>query len=300
MNYSLLPLNARLVMMVLLVMTTALFLSLALGNAKSWQEISWLDVSGEGGIALLTLVWIFFLLVSRPPGRVTSLLVSGLSFFMFSALLDLLDEFMRYPQANWLSLIESIPAPIGMIMMTWALYQWHQEQLTLNAQLRRREARYREHLQVDWVTRLYSADYMREQLSNKLTDPNSARLAVVMLDIDDFDHFNRRYGDAEGDRLLREISELILMNIRQTDLACRYAGDRFILMLPDTLPATARTLAEQICTAIRHLAFKAKESGEAVYHTLSFAVESVRDDDRVEDLLGRVNQRLDLARQGQG
>ncbi|GGO75231.1 GGDEF domain-containing protein [Bowmanella pacifica] len=296
MNYSLLPLHRTRICLVLCIALAAILLSLTQGQLKTWPEISWLDITGEGGVAVLTLVWLFFLFVSRPPGRVTDMLVVGLSCFMFSALLDLLDEFIRQENGHWLSVVESIPAPFGMIMMTWALYQWHQEQLTLNAQLRRREAQSRQHHQVDWVTRLYDADYLRAHLAKQLQVSHS--LSVLMLDIDNFDQFNRRYGGQEGDRLLREMSELILMNIRQSDLACRYAGDRFIVLLPDTPRPAAITLAAQIKESIRHFAFKTRENGETVFHTLSSALVSAVNTDQVEPLLQRLNRQLELSRQG--
>lgn len=296
MNYSLLPFHSKRIGLVLCIALSAILLSVSQGELKTWQEISWLDIIGEGGVAVLTLVWLFFLFVSRPPGRVTDMLVLGLCCFMFSALLDLLDEFIRQASGHWLSVVESIPAPFGMIMMTWALYQWHQEQLTLNEQLRRREAQSRQHHQVDWVTRLYDADYLREHLAKQLQASHS--LSVLMLDIDNFDQFNRRYGSQEGDRLLREMSELILMNIRQSDLVCRYAGDRFIILLPDTPRATAITLSAQIKESIRHFAFKTFGTGEAVFHTLSSALVSAVNTDQVEPLLQRLNRQLELSRQG--
>jgi hypothetical protein len=76
--------------------------------------------------------------MSRPSGKVTNLLVIGLSLVTFSAILDLFDEFMAPISAiNWISLFESIPAAIGMFVMTYALYLWHLEQLALNQQLER-------------------------------------------------------------------------------------------------------------------------------------------------------------------
>lgn len=272
----------------------AVSLSFGLGEMKYWHEIAWLDVIGEGSVAAFTMLWIFFLLVSRPPGKVTTFLVLGLSCFMFSALLDVFDEFSEYHEfASRLGLFESIPAAFGMLLMSYALYQWHQEQLVLNKQLRRREATYREHEQVDRVTQLYSADYMRDRLDNQLTEADRD-FSVIMLDIDDFDRFNRDFGHEQGDRLLREISELILMNLRPRDLACRYAGDRFVLHLPDTNTLTANELAEQIKHSVNSLAFKANQNSAPVYNTLSYAVESVLSGDGVESILRRVNQRLEL------
>lgn len=299
MDLALLERHQRLFCAACASVTLSLSLGLGLGQLKELSEISWLDIIGEGSIALLSLVWIFFILISRPPGKVTSALVLGLSCFLFSANLDLVDEVMAYEQAaEVLSMIESIPAGIGMLIMSYALLQWHKEQLILNKQLQKRESLLRQHDQVDFTTSLYSADYMRNQIASELKSRVKPEFCVVMLDINNFDLFNRRFGYERGDLLLREISDSILMNLRSTDLACRYAGDRFILMLPDTDLATAQDIATQIRNAIASIAFKPEHCGEPVYQGLTFAAESAQSGDASDSLLQRVNQRLERLKQG--
>ena len=299
MNFSLLARHQVLVSVVAACLSLSVSLSFGLGELKMWAEIQWLDIVGEGSLALFSLLWIVVLLMSRPPGRVTTGLVIGLSCFLFSALLDLFDEFVHYQAAAaGLSVIESIPAAFGMVIMSYALYHWHQEQLALNRQLQRRELGVREHEQIDFITQLYRADYMRGQIDMQLRTKQGSHFSIVMLDIDNFDAFNRSYGSSEGDRLLREMSELILMNLRNTDLACRYAGDRFVLLLPDTDLAVAEELAQQVKSAISHLAFKPQPCNKAVYHTVSHAAELAQPADGVDALIGRVNQRLNLSKQG--
>ena len=297
MNFSLLARHQRLISLVAACLSVSISLSFGLGELKSWQQIEWLDVLGEGSVALLSLVWIMAILASRPAGKGTTVLVVGLSCFLFSALLDWFDEFVHYQAAaEGLSVIESVPAAFGMFIMSYALYQWHQEQLALNRQLQRRETGWREHQQIDFITQLYRIDYMRGQIDMQLRTKDGSDFSIVMLDIDNFDGFNRRFGTGEGDRLLREMSELILMNLRNTDLACRYAGDRFILLLPNTDLSQAQELAQQIKAAIGHLAFKPAQQATAVYHTLSFAAEMARVNDEVEAIISRVNQQLNAAK----
>ncbi|MFT2091210.1 GGDEF domain-containing protein [Paraglaciecola sp. 2405UD69-4] len=298
MNFSLLVHHQRLFSITCASLALSLSLSLGLGEAKPIKDISWLDIIGEGSVALLSLAWIFFLLVSRPPGRVTSALVLGLSCFLFSANLDLIDEVMSYHDAaTVLSMVESIPSAIGMLIMSYALYQWHKEQLMLNKQLQKREQALRQHHQIDFVTALYSADYMRTQIDLALQHEHPPEFTVAMLDIDDFDVFNRKFGHEQGDMFLRELSDLILMNLSAADLACRYAGDRFILLFPDTDLITAQRVANQIKTAIANIAFKPSSSKESFYHRLSFAVEKAQPDDNTEALLKRVNSSLEVAKQ---
>jgi diguanylate cyclase (GGDEF)-like protein len=298
MNFSLLARHHTLFSVVAACLLLSVGLSFGLGELKSEQEISWLDIFGEGSIASLSMIWLFFILASRPPGPVTTGLVLGLSCFMVSALLDLFDEFVYYQAAAaGLSLIESLPAGVGMMIMSYALLRWHQEQLALNRQLYRREANFREHQKIDHITQLYRADYMRGRIDMQLRTKDGSYFSIMMLDIDNFDAFNRQYGPEEGDRLLREISELILMNLRNTDLACRYAGDRFILLLPDTNLILAEELAQHIRQAISHLAFKPSQQFSPVYHSMTIATEIARAGDVVESIISRVNQRLDTYKQ---
>ncbi|MDO6567553.1 diguanylate cyclase [Alteromonas sp. 1_MG-2023] len=242
----------------------ACFLSLTFGNAKSIAIISGLDIVGEGSVVLLTLGWVLAVLASRPPGKVTSLLVVGLVFFLFSMFLDLLDEFMKYPDsALWLSMIESIPAAIGMVVMTAALYLWHLEQRAINLQLRRREWDYRDHEEIDPITQLYRGDYWQSRVASLQEKGEEGFVAII--DINEFSYFNQRYGQAEGDRYLHEVAQLVVMNLRQQDLACRYAGDRFALLLPNVNAAQANDILKEIRISIGHVAFRYKSDTAAIY-----------------------------------
>ncbi|NTS77626.1 diguanylate cyclase [Catenovulum sp. SM1970] len=275
MNFSLLKLHGQLIAIVLgLILLSLLFIS-QVAVVKTVNEIDWQDILGEGGICIITLVWIFFILISRPAGSVTNLLVIGLAFFHVSSLLDVLDEFFIYPSEHqWLSIYEAWPAPVGMVFMTIGLYFWHQEQLALNKQLTRRERYYREHSLSDYITGLYSAEYMNDQINREYTKAqrNETNFSILMLDMDGFGSFVRLYGDKQGDRLLGEIAELILMNIRTVDLACRYAGDRFVVLLPDVDTFSAREIAMQIQDSIAHLAFKPERTAKAIYHSISVSM----------------------------
>ncbi|MDY6883365.1 MAG: diguanylate cyclase [Pseudomonadota bacterium] len=246
------------------IVAIAISLALFLGNPKQSADISGLDIVGEGSIVLLTLAWILAALASRPPGKVTSLLVFGLGFFLFSATLDFLDEFLCYPDdAHWISMIESYPAAVGMVVMTAALYQWYLEQRALNLQLRRREWDYRDHDKIDPITQLYRAEYWKEQIQKLQQFNKSAVLAII--DINNFSLFNQQYGYTEGDRYLHEIAQLLVMNLRQHDLACRYAGDRFAILLPDVSPTQADIIIDEIKASIQHLAFRHQLNTNAIY-----------------------------------
>ncbi|WP_039912746.1 GGDEF domain-containing protein [Cellvibrio mixtus] len=247
----------------------------ALGDTKRWNVINWLDVISEGGAALLALVWLLLILQSRPAGRVTQWLSLGLSCIFLAGFQDWLDEFITFPDAAlWDHWVESGLMPIGLGLLTLGIYHWHQEQIAINEQLRKRERLFREHRGLDFITQLNGATYLRKQLQQELSTHyhSHSSLALVFIDIDYFDDTNRRYGHQEGDRFLQALGEFILLNIRGTDLLCRYAGDRFALVLPNTGRIMAEALSAEITRALHHFAFKSRTQGESIFHTASIGI----------------------------
>jgi diguanylate cyclase (GGDEF)-like protein len=71
-----------------------------------------------------------------------------------------------------------------------------------------------------------------------------------MMDLDGFKRINDRYGHLAGDQYLREVSSAIRAQLRSADLACRYGGDEFCLLLPETELDGAKTIAERIRQAV--------------------------------------------------
>ena len=291
-NSMQLALNKRWMAFTLCVFGFAIWLSLSHGTAKMLSEVAVLDVIGEGSIVLLTLGWIIAALASRPPGNVTTQLVVGLNCFMFTAMLDLLDEFEHYSEAStWLSMIESVPAGIGMLIMSYALYGWHLEQRALNQQLRRREWDYRSYQQIDDITHLYRADYWRARFADWQQLQQSGH--VIVLDINDFSRFNRMYGQKEGDRFLKEVAQLLTMNIREQDLACRYAGDRFVLLMPGLTHNEAQEISRELQACIRHVAFRCNSQTTAIFTSARTVFSPVNEKTDITGLLRYLNRQLD-------
>ncbi|WP_111493508.1 GGDEF domain-containing protein [Marinobacter bohaiensis] len=281
-----------------LVANLSLVACLALGDTKTWAEIQWLDVFGEGGGALMVLAWLVMVLGSRPAGRVSNLMFAGIAFIFLAMWQDALDEFIRMPPGQWWDTwLESASLPIGMALLTLGLFHWHREQLVISEQLRKRERHFREHKEVDRLTQLASVGYLRRQLGQELGRAREAGTPVclLMVDIDRFDDLNRRFGTREGDRLLQAMAQLIVMNIRQTDLVCRYAGDRFAVLLPNTGEVLARILARQIEAAASHFAYKTSLEGETAYHTVSVGT-ALALNASPQDLLERANRDLAWAK----
>lgn len=247
-TFETLALHSRKLLTIGLITLLLLAVNLLLGEIKYWGEIDWVDVIGEGGSAIAVATWMLLILGSRPTGRVSNLLSIGLAIMFFALLQDSLDEFIRVSDsAMWSNWLESFAMPMGILILTYGLYHWHQEQLVISRQLRNRERIFRAHDSVDQITHLGKADYLKRVLEHAIKDHqrHQAPLTLMILDIKDFDAFNLQYGMREANLLLDSIAQLITLNIRQADLLCRYAGDRFALVLPNTDQQQAGVLAAE-------------------------------------------------------
>lgn len=227
------------------------------GTVKPFATWHWMDIVDEGGTALMALVWCLTVLASRPDGRVTRLLAGGLACITLGSWADCLDEFWRIDkQALWDNALEGL-VPAGMLVLTAGLYFWRREQAHLADHLRKRERLFRSHRPFDRVTQLADAAYLRAQLRR-------TEGAVVLLDIDGFHRINREHGRAEGDRVLQAVAHMLLLNLRNEDLLCRYAGDRFAVLMPGLDVAAATQAARHLCAMVGAMRYHAGERHVAV------------------------------------
>ena len=92
---------------------------------------------------------------------------------------------------------------------------------------------------------------------------------LLMFDVDDFKDYNDAYGHLEGDQALKEISQAVKRNLRTVDKICRYAGDEFVIILPETNILQAEVIAEKIKVVVENLKLKkvlTLSMGIAAYH----------------------------------
>lgn len=100
----------------------------------------------------------------------------------------------------------------------------------------------------DPLTHLYNRRYMTETLDLELRRAERKKLTagIIMVDIDHFKDFNDRFGHAAGDELLRALGDLLHAHLRAGDIACRYGGEEFVLVLPEATSAVTTERAEQL------------------------------------------------------
>ena len=120
--------------------------------------------------------------------------------------------------------------------------------------LRLRE-KLREQATVDVLTGLYNRRFLDEVLARELhrAARRKSPLCVAMLDLDHFKRFNDTFGHEAGDSLLRDVGQVLRDKLRKSDISCRYGGEEFVLVFPDSNLADTRIRVEQIVAFVKQL-----------------------------------------------
>ena len=105
----------------------------------------------------------------------------------------------------------------------------------------------------DGLTGLYNRRYMEDALDREIhrAERSGKPVAVVMMDIDHFKYFNDKFGHDAGDFVLSALARAVMQNIRPSDMACRYGGEEFCVVLPEATLKCGHERAEKMRLAIR-------------------------------------------------
>jgi diguanylate cyclase (GGDEF)-like protein len=111
---------------------------------------------------------------------------------------------------------------------------------------------------IDGLTGLWNRAYFDQRLpaEQALMNRSTRPLACLMVDIDHFKRLNDRHGHPFGDEVLREVARAVGDGCRAHDVVCRYGGEEFAVLLPDTSQEQALTLAQRLCETVRGLRFE--------------------------------------------
>lgn len=146
---------------------------------------------------------------------------------------------------------------------------------------------------VDGLTGVYNVRHFKSLLQTEITlaknDP-IMKIAVVMMDIDHFKHFNDTYGHQAGDFILKEIAALLKNSVRSSDIVARYGGEEMIILLMGADLKTATFIAEKIRESIEKYKFSYGKNSFNV--TASFGVAVFKNSDSIDSLIGRADQAL--------
>lgn len=113
----------------------------------------------------------------------------------------------------------------------------------------------------DPLTNLFNRRYMEDTLSREIrrAERHGTVLGMIMLDLDHFRRFNNNFGHEAGDLVLQELGKFLQQNIRKEDIACRFGGEEFILILPGASLEITRKRAEKLLHDVQNLQITYKD-----------------------------------------
>jgi len=121
-------------------------------------------------------------------------------------------------------------------------------------------------------------------------------LSLVLIDVDHFKKINDNFGHQIGDQVLRSIVATLTTALRRYDVICRYGGEEFLVMLPNTELSMALETAERLRQLVAESEVSPEES-ETIKMTISLGVSSLQPDDSLDNLVYRADNALYLAKQ---
>ena len=129
-----------------------------------------------------------------------------------------------------------------------------------------------------WFNSMFKRQFIRSSINN-------GPFSVIMADIDHFKKLNDTYGHLTGDQVLYEVAHIITKNIRPAEMACRYGGDEFVIVLPDEDIETAKLMADRLLEAMRK-ALPIPCGDKDIFHpTLSMGLAEMKSDQTPEMLI---------------
>jgi diguanylate cyclase (GGDEF)-like protein len=178
------------------------------------------------------------------------------------------------------------------ILLTVAVFDVIRRELHEKEAALAREKYYIDLSRTDALTGLYNRRHLSETVKRMETERSMPIVTtLIMIDIDNFKVINDTYGHQVGDSILAAVGKHIRGRIRKSDIACRYGGDEFLLILPGGGQESAMRICEGIKEDLQENDFRS-ESGERVVVTLSVGITESRLEDSFDGMFLRADAAL--------
>jgi len=147
----------------------------------------------------------------------------------------------------------------------------------------------------DALTGLHNRRYMENHLGTLMEQAimRCRPLSILILDIDFFKAVNDTHGHSAGDEVLEEFARRLKKAVRGIDLACRYGGEEFVVVMPDTDIAMATAVAERLRRRIAAEPFPINRNARTAKVTISIGIAAMRSsEDKPAEIIKRADQAL--------
>ncbi len=189
----------------------------------------------------------------------------------------------------------SLTGVVGLLLASYVRSRNMQTERAYSTHLEELSQRLRNLAYHDSLTDLYNHRYFYGQLSHEVERAHryGRPVSIILLDLDNFKTVNDTYGHLMGDKLLALIARIISDQVRGGDIAARYGGDEFAIILPDTPRAAAEATADKLAKAIASGRTNAGPLSESLPLSASWGVACCPDEARtVSELLQLADDRV--------
>ncbi len=184
---------------------------------------------------------------------------------------------------------------LSLVYSHWAkmIHVYNSKLLQINKKLTLKSRKFEKIAATDPLTGLYNRMKFLELFVSEYTVMVQRKntLSLLLMDLDHFKQINDRYGHNIGDMVLRQVSNLLLHELRNVDIVCRWGGEEFVVLLPAADKEAALHIAEQLRSTVESLSF---ESIPKV--TASIGISHIEENDTLQDVIERADKALYMAK----
>jgi len=275
-------------------------ITLAVTSYPVVKQLRYDDMFFEGLLMSQYIIWIMLLPSIVENDALYIKLQIGLLFQFTHTYSDFIDEVFHIG-GGIVGHLENVTQPIGITIISYGLIKYFFKQKHHIEKIKTEKQAYYDDSIKDSLTGLYNRKYLNEyyKLRSSQDETQKSSHALVLIDIDDFKKVNDTYGHIVGDKAINVVSNCIKKAIRnEHDIAVRYGGDEFILLLPDGDYKTARTIATRIRRNISESTITL--DNQDIFHlkdfTLSFGVALQKDNESLEAFVERADKAMYAAK----
>ncbi|MFW5688967.1 MAG: GGDEF domain-containing protein [Spirochaetota bacterium] len=225
--------------------------------ARQWPRTAepvTLEVLSEAVLGLVALLWSIILFREMDTVHEQVLIFVGIGLVAIGAWEDTLDEFYELPFE--LEMLENVGLPVGLTLVTAGLAIRMLSHRAYANRLRTERDAIESVAMKDPLTGLYNRRYLRRELEQLLDDADAHHrpICLLFIDADNFKQINDRLGHDTGDAFLIGLGRAITSAVRDSDIAVRFGGDEFVVLLVGSSLDYAVHVAERIQASVRKLA----------------------------------------------
>lgn len=209
--------------------------------------------------------------------------------FLIISIYWIISFLIAYSILPWSEYPADIAVFLSLLLLTYSVIR----KLNYTNELENEKKYFKILSTTDYLTKLYNREEIDKILKRHIDifKRYNDVFSIIILDIDDFKNVNDTYGHLTGDKVLIELSNILISNTRETDFAGRWGGEEFIIICPKTNKEEILVISENIRKKIEEHDFE-----EVGYKTASFGVTSFESKDSLTTLISKADKAMYISK----